>query len=200
MYSQGQEESWIAQYFGIHVGTFLDLGSNDGHTLSNVRALAKKGWRGVCVEASPTVYESLRLLYDGTTVETFNVAVSDRDGLIVLYEMGEHLGKGDRSLLSTTKWEETKRWPGVEFRTVQVESVTVKTLVDWCIQKTFDLISIDCEGWDLDILRQMDLDALCCGCVVVEHNGKDKQSYVDHCAKYGLKLWKENAENLLFTK
>ena len=47
-FSQNQEEDVILKYFEyLPVGTFLSIGENDGQTLSNVRALAEKGWHGV---------------------------------------------------------------------------------------------------------------------------------------------------------
>jgi len=52
-YSQNNEQQVILDYFGEHyIGTFLDLGCNDGQTFSNTRALALNGWSGVLVDAS----------------------------------------------------------------------------------------------------------------------------------------------------
>jgi hypothetical protein len=48
-YSQNKEEEVILNYFNGHVGTFVDLGANDGITFSNTRALAERGWKGVLI-------------------------------------------------------------------------------------------------------------------------------------------------------
>ena len=50
MYSQNNEEEIILNFFKEKKGIFLDLGAYDGIGLSNTRALAEKGWKGVCVE------------------------------------------------------------------------------------------------------------------------------------------------------
>src|SRR5688572_15752664 len=86
-YSQNNEQDVILKYFGDYVGTFLDLGAYDGINLSNTRALVRKGWGGVMVEASPTVFERLKL-----NCEVFNrlcllnFAVSDKDGVAEFYD------------------------------------------------------------------------------------------------------------------
>jgi len=41
--------------------------------------------------------------------------------------------------------------------------------------KKFDFISIDAEGHDLEILRQMDLKALGCQMLCIEHGGRQEE-------------------------
>ena len=56
MYSQNNEERIILNYFLNRKGNFLDIGANDGITLSNVRALAEMGWKGCLIEPSKKAY------------------------------------------------------------------------------------------------------------------------------------------------
>ena len=44
MYSQNNEEQVILDYFGNKIGNLLDIGANDGITLSNSRKLIELGW------------------------------------------------------------------------------------------------------------------------------------------------------------
>ena len=64
-YSQNNEEEVILNYFDGKIGTFLDVGANDGVTLSNTRALAERGWRGVLIEPSPKAFALLKENYKG---------------------------------------------------------------------------------------------------------------------------------------
>ena len=64
-YSQNDEENVVKNYFNGKIGTFLDVGSNDGKTLSNTFALSLSGWRGVLVEPSPKAFSALRENYRG---------------------------------------------------------------------------------------------------------------------------------------
>jgi len=56
IYSQNLEQNYILEYFKDRRGTFIDIGANDGLTLSNTRALVELGWRGVFVEPSPMAF------------------------------------------------------------------------------------------------------------------------------------------------
>ena len=197
MYSQNNEEQIILDHFGpVFKGTCLDLGANDGVTLSNTRACIERGWKGVMVDASTEMCDKLRRF----DVEVHNVAMGNTDGFLTFYESGEHLGKGDRSLVSTIVPAEMDRWANETFTPVTVECVTFKTLLSRSAFKTFDLISIDIEGMDLDVLTQMDLTALGCKMLCVEFNGKDQPDFDWYCAVHGMKLYAKNAENLIYVK
>lgn len=201
-YSQNSEEQMIADYFGEYIGDFLDLGANDGQTLSNTRALALKGWHGVCVDASPSAYARLEALYQGNpNIETHHVALCEREGWIQLHESGHHLTKKDTALLSSVLDHETERWRATtDFEEVTVPAITFDGLLKRSELKRFDLISIDIEGMDLLVLEQMDLTALECQMLIVEVNKADPKPFLDHCAKHGLVLLTRNAENLIFIR
>ncbi len=200
-YSQNNEEEIIREYFGDQVGTFLDLGANDGRTLSNTAACANRGWSGLMVEASPTVFELLHSRYKGNLrVYCINVAVGTSCRRITLHESGEHLGVGDRSLLSTVVASERDRWTRETFEEVEVDCVDFATLMKTTTMRRFDLISIDIEGMDLPVLRQMDLDELACRMLIVEFNGKDQHLFDAEAHKYGMHLHSKNAENLIYVR
>jgi hypothetical protein len=53
--------SFVVHYFGGACGgTFVDIGANDGVTISNSHALEESlGWQGVCVEPHPGAFAKL---------------------------------------------------------------------------------------------------------------------------------------------
>src|SRR5690348_14672442 len=130
-HSQNGEQKVIFDYFGGSPGAFLDIGANDGETLSNSRALALSGWSGVCVEPSFRAYVRLSALYENNdSVECVNAAITSVDGPIDFWDSGTHLNKGDVALLSTTVKSELGRWEksGEQFSKTRVDGVTFKTL------------------------------------------------------------------------
>ena len=201
-YSQNGEEALILDYFKDRTGTFMDLGANDGSTLSNTRALAERGWSGVCVDASPTAFAKLEALYaEHDHIETHHVAMAEKVGWLTLHESGTHLGKGDTALLSSVIDAETTKWrPTTEYHEVTVPSIDFAELLRRSKYKTFDFISMDVEGMDLLVLQQMDLTALGCSMLVVEVNNSDPKPFLDHCAKHGLVLLTRNSENLILIR
>jgi FkbM family methyltransferase len=199
MRSQNNEEQIILNYFGNHTGTLLDIGANDGYTLSNSYNLMSRGWQGCLVEPAPGAWAKLEDLYlDVPGAFLFNYAIGARNGKAILYESGEHLGKGDTGLLSTIVATEMNRWKDTNNTFVETE-VRVSTFSDFLIEsplKHFDLITIDAEGMDYEILRQIDLQAVKCRMLIIEFNGKHAQKYIDYMQGY--RLVASNYENLIF--
>lgn len=197
-YSQNNEQDVILQYFGNRKGFFLDIGANDGITLSNTYALQLQLWSGVLVEPSE---EAFNRIITYPSVHKYNVAIGTEDGHCTFHEMGNHLNAGDVSLLSTIKKTELKRWPGVEFKERMTEVWTYKTLLKHSRYKFFDFISIDAEGVDYEILEQIDLrytDMVC-----IEHNSNPDlfQLIKEYCNKAGLtKKLLNNLENVIWAR
>jgi FkbM family methyltransferase len=196
-YSQNNEQEVILGYFGNHfIGTFLDLGCNDGLTFSNTRALGLRGWSGALVDASEKATNLAKAVYeDNDRVEVVNLAIAPYKGFIAFYESGTHLGGEDVSLVSTIIETEKQRWAKEQFTEVQVPCDTVKAIING---RTFDFINIDIEGMDYEVLSQIDLTHTKCVCV--EYNGIEPQKYIDYCTQFDMKEIHRNGENLIFAK
>lgn len=206
-YSQNEEEKYILDYFDrgymqAHLsngkGTFLSIGENDGITLSNVRALAERGWRGVLVEPSPTAFAKLKENYKGKEGFYFYpYALGITNGTVKMWDSGTHLNKGDTSLLSTlvekdkTKWEKS-----TQFTEIEVQCFRWKTFLNRLKLKSFDFISCDAESMDYEILKQIDLRETSCVCV--EFNGDANLKLEFDKLMIGFKLIYTSPENLIY--
>ena len=57
-YSQFGEDCVVRSYFnGDEIGFYLDIGCNDPITYSNTWLLYLKGWKGIAIDANPTLIE-----------------------------------------------------------------------------------------------------------------------------------------------
>jgi FkbM family methyltransferase len=207
-YGQNKEDEVIHQlilskYGNEFKGSFLDLGANDGITLSNSRFFIENGWKGILIEAGKLPYEKLMTTILPNTV-AINCAVGNQNGFLTFYESNNLLNANDVGLVSSLVADETQRWrnAGVGFTEYQVECFTWESFTDKFHLKSqnFDIISIDIEGMDYDVLIQMNLEELGCKVLCVEFNGKDIQKYVDYANKYAMTLVYQNPENLIFLK
>lgn len=212
-YSQSGEQGVILNHFKppawpYLIGTFLDIGANDGETLSNSRMLALMGWKGVCVEPAEVAFGKLAALYRNRAddylppVQCVQAAITSADGPVDFYSSGTHLKKGDTDLLSTTRPEELARWQksGEQFTKTTVRGITFSTLVKETGLTRADFISIDCEGVDLMVLKQIDLTAVGCRMLCVETNRNDPRPFVYYAAKHGMRLHHQNYENAIFVR
>ena len=198
-FSQNQEQEIILNYFGDKVGRLLDIGANDGETLSNSRALILNGWAADLVEPAPIPLIKLKQLYiDNKDVNLVDAAICDYTGIMSFWSSGTHLGKDDTDLVSTLsladkqKWEATTSWKELTIDTYSWD--TYLSLMDF---PKYDFISIDAEGYDYKILEQMDLLDLGCSCICIEHNSIDTQKYIDYLTKFNMRVIYQNNENLI---
>jgi len=204
-HSQNNEEDIILNLFKLkRNGTFLDIGANDGVTLSNTFALANNyGWTGLLVEASPKAYERLLKNYEliNGQIDFQNVAIGKEDGFLDFYESGELLNKGDVALVSSGVKSELDRWASLNmpFEKLSVTMTTIKTMLERSRHFRFDLLSLDIEGMELDVLPQIDFDALGIKVAVIEWNSKNEKAYNDIMFPFGFKLVSKNQENLIYT-
>jgi FkbM family methyltransferase len=197
-YSQNNEEGIVLEYFGSHTGRVLEIGANDGKTLSNSLALIERGWEAVLVEPDPVAYARLLELHkDNSRVQCFPIALGNAVGNMEFHSSGTLLNTDDISLVSTLVPKELKRWRNVEFRSILVD------VTDWehfqANQFRYDFISIDAEGMDLEIVKQMDLQKLGCRMLCIEWNSKDRHLYDGLILPQGYTLYAMNAENLIYS-
>lgn len=201
-YSQSGEQKYILDYFNGKTGTVLDLGANDGKTLSNSLKVIENGWSGVMVEPSKEAFRRLENLHgQNEKVVCFNIAISNQEGELDFFESGSHISKEDFSLLSTLKPSEMSRWLGTtDFNPITTDAITFKTLLNKSPYKKFDLITMDIEGLDYDVLTQINLREVECKMLIIETNSVEDNKFIHYCAKYDMRLLHKNFENLIFVR
>lgn len=204
MYSQNKEEKHIVEYFGNVKGTLLSIGENDGKTFSNALRLIELGWNAVLVEPSPTAFAKLQELHKERTnqVQCLQLAIADKCGAFSFFESGTHLNQGDTALLSSLDPEEIKRWDksGENFEEITVECVDFEKLLQISNRELdgFEFITIDAEGVDLIILKQIELTNTMLLCI--EWNGVNGilENILVYTRQFGLKhIIYSSLENLI---
>jgi FkbM family methyltransferase len=206
LYTQNNEETLILDYFSNRNPselTVLDIGANDGKTFSNSLRAIESGWSAILIEPSPRAFAILSNLHSfNQNVVCYPIAITNKNGIFQLQESSSILNQGDTSLVSSLKEEETIKWANnnVRFNTVNVMGMDFKSFYETSHRKKFNLISIDVEGYDYDVLSQIDLGLVGCEMLIVEFNGKDELLFTEYANKFGLHLISKNPENLIFTK
>jgi len=194
-YSQAGEQSYITEYFGNRKGVFLDIGANDGKTFSNSHQLALDGWYGVCIEPTDRAFLALRQLYfHNSKVQCIKCCVGGETKQVEFHEPED-------TLVSTTIKDETYKWEknmGFKFDVKTKQMYDYADLQKLMKYKYFDFITIDTEGVDYDILKQIDLTRT--DMLIVEVNERTRKQYIDYCAKYGMSLLKDTNINLIFCR
>lgn len=160
MFSQGGEEEVILTMEGE--GRYLDIGAYDGKTFSNVRALAERGWEGVCVEPAPHAFAAM-VLDPPPNATLVHALIGERT------ELSPFLCTQDA--VSTTDPRHAEKWSRfAEFRPIYTVSVSLLDLLTQ-FPGPYRFVSIDTEGTSKQIFDQLDLDQLETEMIAVEHDG-----------------------------
>jgi len=203
-YSQNAEDLFILNYFGNYKGTLLEVGANDGKTLSNSLLLIKNGWKAHLVEPGNVFEYLFHQHVANSNVTLHNYAIGGEfNKEATFYESAAHVAGGaDIGLVSSLDFEETERWRknGVAFTETKVQVKSFREFYKEAGQPKFDFISIDAEGFDWDILQQINLTEVGCKALCIEFNGIEalQVQFTNYCALHGLKLAHINNENLIF--
>lgn len=209
-YSQHGEDIIVYNYFKERNGIFLDIGANDGKTLSNTYLLYEKGWSGLMIEGSPHVFKRLKNNFiNNDKVQCLNICLSDKEGLFDFYHNINHnvnpnIDKDNIDLLSTivtNSYERVKNWGSFEKQ--EIYCYTFNKVIELSKFKKFDFISIDIEGMDFNILKQIDLSKTETDCIIIEYNEniEEKNKILNYCLKFGLSnVLLDNNTNIILTK
>jgi FkbM family methyltransferase len=159
---------------------FIQIGANDGDKGDYLDThVQSDDWIGVLVEPVPYVFEALEKRHGANARLTLvNAAIADHDGTAQLY----YLPKADDADLPT--WYDAlasfrreviakhAAWiPDIESRisTIEVPTLTFESLCEaHCIRK-IDLVQIDTEGYDYEVVKQIDLEKHQPAIVLYEH-------------------------------
>lgn len=141
--SQHGEDKWLSENYNLFKkGFFVDVGAGDPILLSNTYYFERNGWSGICIEADKGKIWNLIKNRDAIIEEA---AVSDKPG-IVNFEYNE------TPVLSGITDN------GSHFPTKSIKAYTLNTILEKHKIKKIDLLSIDVEGFELNVLKGLNFD------------------------------------------
>lgn len=184
-YSQiGQDRYYIENVIKFKKGgRFLDIGAHDGIHTSNTYALEKDlGWTGVCVEANPDLVAKLQQNRSNSTI--VNCAVWNMPGQVE-FEISDsnHQGTAGDLLSRISGLDRNSAYFKEHFRqsrrTISVEAKTVTQLLEelQLLPCTFDYMSLDVEGAEIEALQGIDFSRVDIKFMTVEHG--NRPGYLD---------------------
>jgi FkbM family methyltransferase len=146
-------------------GYFLEIGANDGFTLSNTIYLEEEfGWVGLLVEANPAYEASLRRRRAEVTI----AAVVDVEGTYKFRSAGLFGGIVDS--LDPAHANRTRTSESIEVWGTRLSRI----LKERQAPPVIDFVSIDVEGAEVSIVDQLcELTEFRFTCGCIEHNGRE---------------------------
>lgn len=191
-FSLDQLDIKLEKYLDYENGFFIEVGANDGICQSNTLYFERTaGWRGLLIEAIPDLAEKSRKNRSKCIVE--NCALVAIDYPFNMIEMNycnlmsctQSAFGDDEDII--THIEKGKQFLGVTENPykIQVPARTLSAVLDSHAINHIDLLSLDVEGFEVEVLKGIDLNRHSPKYLLIEvrHNVKEKIERII-CGKY----------------
>lgn len=177
----------------FRTGFFLEIGANDGFTLSNTVYLEKNfGWKGILVEANQKYMTSLAERKNSMIV---NKAISSQKGKAEFIDAG--LYGGLKAGFDNTHYLHTR-----DAARITVDCMSLQEVLDIAdAPQQIDFVSIDVEGGEVPIVEQMVSvnHRFRCGCIEYNKRIDDYKRTTALLEAAGYKVvWENQTEQDLF--
>ena len=159
----------VLEYIDFEGGIFLEAGANDGIRQSNTFYLEKKmGWKGILVEPIPELARECKR--NRKASEIYQVALTTEEN------SGRFITLMDVDLMSTVAQSENlearlayaEELQGITRKEYEVATKSLSQIIDQSPYHTIDFMSIDVEGYELEVLAGLNLDRHCPQLLLVE--------------------------------
>ncbi len=191
---------------------FIQIGANDGVINDTFyQNNSRNNWRGILVEPVLYYFDRLKQNYANNNKLIFeNVAISDRDGVRNFYRIQEGLSfmpawtEGLGSFRLEVLMKHRHLIPNIENYIVQerVECLSFSSLLVRHVVGKVDLLMIDTEGYDFEILKQIDFTDIKPRVIVYEHkhlNRKERSECASFLEIQGYRLQSHFSNTLAYS-
>jgi FkbM family methyltransferase len=167
---------------------FIGIGANDGVTHDPLYPFVRDfGWCGIMVEPIPEAFAALERNYAGfgdVALVEAAVGLVDGQGTIYTVDMSDqnsammtlHSSFNRDILLRGNRW-----YLNIESHIIErkILSISFPTLLAKANGQTVDVLKIDTEGYDLEILKSIDLSLLSPKLILAEHANLSKRDKIE---------------------
>ncbi|TAJ77969.1 MAG: FkbM family methyltransferase [Gallionellaceae bacterium] len=156
-YSQyGEDDSTYVHLLPIKNGFFVDVGCYHPKKYNNTYRWYRKGWRGVNIDLDPVKIEAFNMVRPGDVNLVCAISKEGKGELRDCYSFGRY------SVISTMDkaFAEYQRGLGKEYVVRQVRVASLDHMLDQTrfAGRKIDLLTVDVEGFDLDVLQSLSFE------------------------------------------
>jgi FkbM family methyltransferase len=174
-WSQEGEDLILERYFKDKLnGFYVDVGAHDPFRFSNTYKFYLKSWTGINIDANPDKLS--RFLKYRMKDVNLNIGISDNSSTLTFYRF-------ELSELNTFDFDTYNDYKNSGFKIKDEITVSVRTLNQLLEEKNvneIDFLNIDVEGFDLKVLRGLDLLKYKPEIILIEgRNDKEKNEIIN---------------------
>lgn len=175
-YSQFEQDKFVYEKYFINKnkGYFVDIGAHDGVTFSNSKFFEELGWKGVCIEPNPKVFE---ILSSNRKCRCVKKAITNNKSISQFFQItnGPDMLSGlvdEFTDSAITRINQELESFSEDFSYIDVECDLFENIVQ---NDKIDFLSLDTEGNELKILQTIDFNKFNIDVITVENNDYDNK-------------------------
>ena len=200
MYSSFHSDSLSDEFIRNHIftdyqykGLVIEVGGGSPDTISFSKHWRNNGWRSIVFEPNPNYYNEF-LKQD---LECYNLACSDKDDQDVDFS----IVNCNNELSYTSLGIRYDCFDAEKFVVdkIKVNTIRLKTFLKQNKIDKIDILSIDVEGWELEVMKGFDPTTVDCQIIILE-NFQHDPSYTVFMENIGYKLVIENKHDYIYEK
>lgn len=157
-------------------GFYIDIGANHPEKINNTKLFYDMGWNGINIEPNPNLIEAFKL--SRTRDINLNLGISPLNGSLTFYVLDDDTFSSFNKDFIDDITKRTSRKLVAEY---EVKTMPLKEIIStYAKDKSIDFISVDVEGYDLEVLKSNDWDLYRPKFIILElvHNESRLLDYV----------------------
>jgi FkbM family methyltransferase len=186
-------------------GLIIEVGGATPEFLSMSKHFKDNGWRTIIIEPNPTFAQ--QHIEIGNEVYQFACSYEDKDGEFTIVEQQVSAYGGivtDHSFSSIEVKDSYLRKPNFNLTNSNSKKINVKikkldTILNEINISKIDILSIDVEGWEIEVMKGLNTENIDCKLIVVE-NFLDDDSYKKYFESIGYYLSDNIQYNQIYLK
>lgn len=173
-------------------GIYIDIGANDPNHWNNTKYFYNKGWSGINIEPNPELFSKLSKFRPRDI--NLNIGMGPKKGALKFYKMSD-----DKiSTFDAATIPEFERAGHKVIETLELPVLPLKDIFEkYYPDKKVDFISVDVEGFDLEVLKSNDWSKYRPVFVILEIL-RGKEDLIDYMSSINYSMAYNNWTNGIF--
>lgn len=195
MYAESGLDIYVYEnFFKNKIGNMVEIGAGHPTYISMSKYFRELGWRCICIDANPKFVDMHKKLGH----EAYNYACADFEGVSKFSVYNTGMWDEENEGISYSSLElRYEKGSSHEHTEIEVEVITLSNLLDKIGVKTLEYISVDVEGWELEVLKGLDFKKFNLQVVALENVSHDHK-YTDFMTEKEFSLVHYIKHNYIF--
>jgi FkbM family methyltransferase len=200
-YAELKTDEYIRENFFSdlsYIGTMVEVGAGPPEYISMSKHFRESGWRCICVDPNPKFVQQHKAV--GSEIYQFACSSEEKDSTFKIVDSTKLHGWNENvDGVSISALELRQKVHDLPVHEIPVKVLTLNSLLEKLNIEKLDFVSIDTEGWEIEVMRGFDVDKYQPKVILLENFFNDAY-YIQYMLERGYNLKHKIEYNYIFTK